>query len=203
MHRIYQNACLIVVLLFTCKLLNAQINDSSAVSINPALQEIFNSRVPKEYTIADIKVIGSKSFDQNLIISISGLAVGDKVQLPGTDAFGKAILKLWKQSLVSDVQILFTKLEGTGLFIEMQIKERPRLLDFKFLGVKKGDRDDLETKVGLSKDRVLTENMKLSAIEAIKKFYGDKGYLSVVVDMKEEPISGVSNAVALTFEIKN
>ena len=202
MHRIYQNTFLIVVLLFSSQLINAQIIDSPAVSINPALQEIFNSRVPKEYTIAEIKVTGSKSFDQNLIISISGLAVGDKVQIPGTDVFGKAIAKLWKQSLVSDVQILFTRLEGTNLFIEMQIIERPRLLDFKFTGVKKGDKDDLETKVGLSKDRVLTENMKLSAVEAIKKFYGDKGYLSVVVDMKEEPITGVTNAVALTFDIK-
>jgi outer membrane protein insertion porin family len=201
MYRIYQNLFFITVLSLTSQFVYAQIPDSNAVSVNPAMQEIFNSRIPKEYTIAQITVTGSKSFDQNLIISISGLAVGDKVMIPGTDVFGKAIVKLWKQSLVSDVQILFTKLEGTELFIEMQIIERPRLLDFKFTGIKKGDKDDLETKVGLSKDRVLTENMKLSAIEAIKKFYGDKGYLSAQVDMKEEAISGVNNAVALTFNI--
>ncbi len=201
MHRIYQNLFLITVLFLTRHHVHAQISDSNAVSVNPALQEIFNSRTPKEYTIAQITVTGSKSFDQNLIVSISGLAVGDKVQIPGTDIFGKAIAKLWKQSLVSDIQIFFTRLEGTELFIEMQIIERPRLLDFKFTGIKKGDKDDLETKVGLSKDRVLTENMKLSAVEAIKKFYGDKGFLSAVVDMKEEPIIGVNNAVALTFNI--
>ncbi len=201
MHRIYQNFFLITVLFLTSQQVYAQIPDSNAVSVNPAMQEIFNSRIPKEYTIAQITVVGSKSFDQNLIISISGLAVGDKVMIPGTDVFGKAIAKLWKQSLVSDIQIFLTKLEGTSLSIEMQIIERPRLLDFKFTGVKKGDRDDLESKVGLSKDRVLTENMKLSAVEAIKKFYGDKGFLSAQVDMKEEPIIGVNNAVALTFNI--
>ncbi len=34
----------------------------------------------------------------------------------------------------------------------------------------------LKQKLDLAKDRVVTENMKLSAIEAIRKFYYDKGY---------------------------
>ena len=201
MHRIYQNIFLITVLFLTSQHIYAQNPDSNAVSVNPALQEIFNSKTPKEYTIAGITVTGSKAFDQNLLISISGMAIGDKIQIPGTDAFGKAITKLWRQSLVSDVQIYITKIEGSNLFLEMQITERPRLLDFKFTGVKKGDRDDLEGKVGLSKDKVLTENMKLSAIEAIKKFYGDKGYLNLTVDMIELPVSGENNGVTLTFNI--
>ena len=175
MHRIYQNSLIIAVLLLSSQRIHAQVVDSLNVSVNPALVEIFNSKIPKEYIIAEITVTGSKAFDQNLIISISGLAVGDKVQIPGTDAFSKAIAKLWKQSLVADVQIFFTKLEGNKLTIELEIVERARLLDFKFTGVKKGDKDDLAGKVGLSKDKVLTENMKLSAVEAIKKFYGDKG----------------------------
>jgi len=201
MHRIYQNSLLIAVFFLISQHMYAQV-DSNAVSVNPALQEIYNSKQPKEYTIGSITVTGAKSFDQNLIISISGLAVGDKVQIPGTDAFSKAIEKLWKQSLVADAQIFLTKLEGNVLSIELQIVERPRLLDFKFTGVKKGDRDDLEGKVGLSKDRVLTENMKLSAVEAIKKFYGDKGYLNVAVNVTEQPVAGVNNAVALVYDIK-
>ena len=203
MRRIYQNTFLIAVLfLITCDL-HAQVTpDSNAVSVNPALQDIFNSRTPKEYTIAGITVVGAKSFDQNLIISISGLAVGDKVLIPGTDAFSKAIAKLWKQSLVADVQIYFTKLVGNDLYLEMQIVERPRLLDFKFTGVKKGDRDDLETKVGLAKDRVLTENMKLSAVEVIKKFYSDKGFRNVSIDMVEQQVQGEQNGVILYFNIK-
>ena len=137
MHRIYQNLLFIAVFILTSQRIYAQIPDSNTVSVNPALQEIYNSRIPKEYTIAGITVTGAKAFDQNLIISISGLAVGDKVQIPGTDAFGKAIAKLWKQSLVADVQIFITQMEGTNIYLEIQIVERPRLLDFKFVGVKK------------------------------------------------------------------
>jgi len=198
MHRIYQNVFFIVVLLLTGQLTFAQ----DSTSVNPALQEIFNSRTPKTYTIAGITVTGSKTFDQNLIASISGLAIGDKVQIPGTDAFSKAITKLWNQSLVADVKIYFTKLEGENLYIELEIVERARLLDFKFNGIKKGEKDDLEKKVGLSKDRVLTENMKLSAVEAIHKFYADKGFRNVQVEMIEAPVTGVANSVSLTFNIK-
>ncbi len=201
MQRIYQNVLFIFVLFFISFKAEAQI-DTLPVSLNPALQEIYNSKVPKEYTIAGITVSGAKAFDQNLVISISGLAVGDKIQIPGTDAFAKAIAKLWKQSLVSNVEIYLTKLEGTNLFIQMNITERPRLQSFKFVGIKKGERDDLETKIGLSKDRVLSENMKLSALEAIRKFYNGKGYRNIDIRMQEEAVAGVSNAVSITFFIK-
>ena len=117
MHRIYQNYFLIAVLFLFSQQVYAQNDTIPPISVDPLLQDIFNTKVPKQYKIAGITVIGSKSFDQNLIISISGMAVGDKIQLPGSDVFSKAIAKLWKQSLVSDVQINLTKLQGSDLFV--------------------------------------------------------------------------------------
>lgn len=201
MQRIYKGLFLIATLLFSHQLILAQ-NDSIPVSVNPALLEIFNSKVPKEYTIAGITVTGTKAFDENLIISISGIAVGDKVQIPGTDVFGKAIAKLWRQSLISDIEISFTRLEGRDLYIQFEIKERPRLASFKFVGIRKGEKDDLEPKVALVSDRVVTENMKLSAVEAIRKFYYGKGYRDVDIQLKEEQVANLNNAVSLTFYIK-
>ncbi len=193
-----------IVLLFATLFIStstfAQPGDST-VSVNPALESILNTKSPKQYKISGIAVTGTQSFDQNLIISISGLAVGDMVQIPGTDVFSKAINKLWKQSLVSDVHIYLTRLEENNLYIEIEVKERPRLLDITFTGIKKSEKEDLEGKTGLAKDRVITENMKLSAIEAIRKFYFDKGYRNATIDMKETPITGVTNAVAINFLI--
>jgi outer membrane protein insertion porin family len=200
MQRIYPNFLLTVIAILVSQLLFAQ-NDTIPVSLNPELIGIFNAKVPKQYNLAGITVTGSKAFDQNLIVSISGLAVGDKLTIPGTDAFSKAISKLWKQNLVVDVQVFLTKLEGKDLYIELAITERPRLADFKFVGVKKGEKDDLETKVGLSKDRVVTDNMKLSAVEAINKFYADKGFRNVTVNVKEQPAVNMLNAVTLVFNV--
>ncbi len=198
MHRIYSKYVFIVVLCFFSHKLWAQ-NDTLPVSVNPALQEILNSKYPKTYTIGGIVVSGTKAFDPTLIASISGLAVGDKIQLPGSDAFGKAIAKLWKQSLVSKVDISITRLEDLTIYLEINITERPRLIDFKFIGIKKGEKDDLEPKMGLSKDRVITENMRLSAVDAIRKFYYEKGYRNVTISVNEEIIEGASNGISLTF----
>ena len=74
-------------------------------------------------------------------------------------------------------------------------------MDYTFVGIKKGEKDDLETKIGLAKDRVLTENMKLSAVEAIRKFYYEKGYRNVTIDMDEQDVSGIANAGSITFTI--
>jgi len=198
MHRIYSKYVFIVGLCFFSHKLWAQ-NDTLPVSVNPALQEILNSKYPKTYTIGGIVVSGTKAFDPTLIASISGLAVGDKIQLPGSDAFGKAIAKLWKQSLVSKVDISITRLEDLTIYLEINITERPRLIDFKFIGIKKGEKDDLEPKMGLSKDRVITENMRLSAVDAIRKFYYEKGYRNVTISVNEEIIEGASNGISLTF----
>ena len=136
MQRIYPNFLLLLTAVFISQLVFGQ-NDTVPVSVNPQLLEIFESKTPKQYNLAGITVTGAKAFDQNLIISISGLAVGDKLTIPGTDAFSKAINKLWKQNLVVDVEVFLTKLEGKDLYIELAITERPRLADFKFTGVKK------------------------------------------------------------------
>src|ERR1700739_725199 len=108
MHRIYQSFCLIILTLLSTQAVLAQ-KDTIPPS-SSSLPNIFTTKVPREYTIADITVKGSKSFDNNLIISISGLQVGDKLQIPGTDAFSKAITKLWNQNLISDVQIAITNI---------------------------------------------------------------------------------------------
>jgi outer membrane protein insertion porin family len=188
-----------IALIFSISIAKAQ--DSTMKSVDPKLLEIYNSRFPKPYTIAGITVTGVKSFDPNLIISISGMAVGDVIQLPGSDIFSKAIQKLWKQNLISFAQINLVKLADKDLYIEIEMVERPRLLDFSFTGIKKGEKEDISGKTGLSKDRVLTENMKLNAVEQIRKFYYEKGFRNVDVSVVELPSTEYSNAINLNFRI--
>ena len=210
MHRIYQGLFLIISVFFinTTAIAQNKVDsstsvaiDSTPVSINPELNSIYDTKSPKTYSISSIKVTGSKSFDQNLIISISGLAIGDKVQIPGTDVFSKAINKLWKQNLISDVEIYLTNLSGTNLSVEIAITERPRLADYILEGIKKTDRDDLKKKISLTKEKVVTENMKLNTVDVIKKFYDEKGYQNVTVKVKEEKSKSAKNSLTLTFII--
>src|SRR6185312_14956291 len=113
-----QRSLLTGVFLFTFCLLKftiARAQDSDTthpVSVDPELLALENAKTPHEYTIAGIKITGSKYLDEALLISVSGLTIGDKVMIPGGDNFSKAITKLWGQNLFSNVAIYFTKVSG-------------------------------------------------------------------------------------------
>ncbi|MEO8413060.1 MAG: POTRA domain-containing protein [Ginsengibacter sp.] len=182
---------------------NSTIKDTLPVAVNVELENIFNAKSPKEYLISDIKVTGTKSFDPNLIVSISALAVGDKVMIPGGDNFSKAINNLWKQNLVSNVEIYFTNLVGNKLSVEINITDRPSLTNFKFRGISKGEADDLTTKMGLAKGRVtrVTENLKRTSVATIKKFYVEKGFRNVDVNVVETKDPNAADAVNIVFVV--
>ena len=204
MPNVYKILFLVVIAFTTKTNLTAQVaTDTVPSSVNVPLENIFNSKTPREYIIGNIKVTGTKSFDPNLIISISGLAVGDKITLPGADNFSKAINNLWKQNLVSDVKIYFTNLVGNKLSVEINVTDRPGLTAFKFKGISKGEADDLTTKLGLAKGKVtrVTENLKRSSIQTIKKFFIDKGFRNVDVSVIQTKDASAANAVNIVFVV--
>lgn len=135
------------------------------------------------------------------MLSIAGINTGDEVSIPGTDAFSKSIRKLMNQNYFNDVKIYFTGLNGNKLDIEIEVTERPRLSDFRFINAKKGEVDDLSGKTGLVKGRVITENMKRSAVEAIKKYYFEKGFqnVNVVIDEIKSTNNIGNNSISLNF----
>lgn len=181
---------------------NAQQPDTLPQIVDPELVAVMNAKTPKEYTIAGIKVAGTKYRDESLLLSISGLTVGEKIVLPGGDNISKAILNLWKQNLFSDIQIFFTKLEDdTRLYLEIQVVERPSLSSYSFKGVRKSEQEDLDKKTGLVKGRVITENMKRNAVMNIEKYYVEKGFRGATVQIMEKNDPAFVNTQQLIFNV--
>ncbi len=175
--------------------------DTSITSVDADLINLFNQKKPQKYKIAGIVVTGNKYFDETLLISISNLSIGDEIIIPGGDNFAKAIQKLWGQNYFSDVAIFVTKIQGKNIWIEINVTERPRLARFDFIGVKKSEKEDLIGKTGLVPNRIVTENMKRSAEEAIKKFYAEKSYKNISVKIEEKRDSTFEDAIVLLFYI--
>jgi outer membrane protein insertion porin family len=165
------------------------------------LLNIFNQPMPKKYKITGITVTGNNFFDQNLLLSIAGLNVGDEVSIPGGDIFSKAINKLWSQNYFSDVAIYITSLKDETITLEVNVTERPRLSRYEFNGIKKSEKDDLVPKTGLVINRVITENVKRTSVEAIKKFYAEKGYRNVSVSINEVRDTTAQNSSILVFNV--
>ena len=182
--------------------LSAQQTDTTKpVSVDPELEAIMNSKVPRDYIIAGITVSGSKTFDSALLVSITGIAVGDKVFLPGGDLFSKAITAIWRQQYFDDASIYITRVDGKDIYIEISVTERSRLGNFFFKGIKKGEEDELKEKVGLTPNKVITENLRLTSIERIEKFYTEKGFRKISVKITEAKNTVNPNFLDLTFNI--
>ncbi len=176
-------------------------NESEPTSIDVTLENLFSQKVPKKYKVAGVSISGNQYFDTALLVSVASLNVGDDVVIPGGDQFARAINNLWKQNYFSNVEIYVTRVEGSNIYLEIEVTERPRLANFNFKGIRKTEAEDLTPKVGLVKGRIVTENNRRSAIEAISKYFSDKGYRGVTINLAEVKNPKVENSLDLTFNI--
>lgn len=163
----------------------AQEADTTKVEAPAEVPVISYSLTPKKYKIADIKVSGIKNYDDYVLIGFSGLSVGDEVSVPG-DEITQAIKRFWKHGLFSDVKILATKIEGDQIWLEIQLKQRPRISEVHYSGIKKSEREDLEAKLGLKKGFQVTPNIMDRTKQVIQKFFDGKGFKNVDVEIEQK-----------------
>lgn len=156
---------------------------------------------PKEFTIGGITVSGAQYLDEDLLLAVSGLTVGNTVKLPGDDQVARAIRNLWRQDLFADVQVQITKTVADKVFFNIAVEERPRLRRYNFRGIKKSEATDLRDRVGLVPNKVVTEAVKKEATVRIQKYYTDKGHAQSKVRAIERPDTTAANQVVLTFDI--
>ena len=154
-----------------------------------------------EYEIGAIVVNGSSNLDKDLVILLSGLSVGDKINIPGEE-LSKAIKKLWKQKLFEDIDIYVTQKQGKIVFLEIRLKELPKLSKFAFSGVKKSKKDDLREKIQLSRGQIVTENLMINTKNIIREYYIEKGYLNAGVDISQQRDTTENQAVILNIHVK-
>ena len=186
-----QQLFIILFLLSSLPLLAQEADNASALS-SAAGSAISKADLPKiEYTlqrktyeIAGITVSGAESYEDFVLIGFSGLAVGDKIEVPG-DQITKSIRRFWKQGLFSDVKIEATKIEGNKIWLNIALKQRPRVSEVIYNGIKKSDKEDLEIKVGISKGSQMTPNLADRAETMVKKFYAEKGYYHTQVNVRQ------------------
>lgn len=159
-----------------------------------------NYQQPEEYEIGGVTVSGVKYLDKGVLIMISGLKVGEKIKVPG-DSFRNAIKKLWDQGLFEYVNISATRVEEKLIFLNIELRERPRLSRFSFNGVKKAEADKIREEIQIVRGDVVTDNLIKTASNRIVSYFTGKGYLDAAVDIIQTPDTSKANNVILTFDI--
>lgn len=155
---------------------------------------------PQEYTIADIRVSGAETYEDFVIIGFSGLTKGQKIKIPGTD-ITSAIKRFWKQGYFSDVKIMADKIEGDRIWLEIALKQRPRISRVSYYGLKKSEEEDITPKVGLTRGSQVTPDLLDRAKIAIQKAMAAKGYHNAAVVIYQKPDATQPGSVALDINV--
>ena len=174
----------LIVSLFCIGISHAQFRNNRAQTTTPT-EPTLNYAAPQEYTIGGIEVTGLNVLDKNAMISLTGLKIGDKVKIPG-DAIAGAIRKLWKHGLIGDATISVQKIEGTNVFLEIKLAERPRLTDFYFVGISKSRQTALKEDLSLIKGKIVNDATIRNAELAVKKHFVKKGFLNTTVKIGQD-----------------
>lgn len=189
----YINILFIIIALLLVQNLKAQI------VIGEEKLEV-NYASPKEYTIGGITVTGTQYINTSMLISISELRVGNKIEIP-SDKIKKAIENIWKQGLFEDVKIVSNRIHNDQIFLDIIVTERPRLSKYSIVGVRKGEATDLRDKLKISRGDVVTDNLVNRVSNTINSHYKNKGFSATKVNIVQEQDTSLKNFVNLKISI--
>jgi len=170
-----------------------------------AQQKIVNPDItytgsPKTYKLAGLTVTGIDGYEDYVLTGISGLAVGQELEVPGT-AVTDAVKRYWKHGLFSDVSITADSIVGDDIYLKIHLTPRPRISTINYNGLKKTEREDMEKKLGLLKGGQITPNMLDRAKILAKKYFEDKGYKNAEVFIRQRDDVATKNQVILDIDV--
>ena len=136
----------------------------------------------KTYKLDSISVSGIKTFNEQTVISYSGLNVGEKIKVPG-EKISAMINKLWALELFSDINIFVTKVNKNNISLELEIVELPTLTNVKINGLKKSKIDVIIKDTDLVEGKKLSESFLTNTKNYIINKYQKEGFLDTKVSL--------------------
>ena len=141
-------------------------------------------RVPfdqgKKYILAKVSVVGKISFNEQTVVTFSGLQKGQEIAVPGEEISG-AIKKLGKLGLFDEIAFYVNKIENDSIYLDLNIVELPKLNEVKFVGVKKSKVEGLIKDNNLTKNKIVNENLITTTKNYIENKYKKDGFYNTKV----------------------
>ena len=152
------------------------------------------------YELGGMSVTGLIKFTEEIVISYTGLDVGQEVKLPG-DKLTSAIKKLYETKQFSNVDVYVSKIDGNTAYLEFAVEELPQISNITIKGVKESKAKELQKDAELKKGAMLTDNLVVTTNNYIKKKYQEKGYLKTKVTVNTRKDTTEVNAVNMLVNI--
>ena len=162
----------------------------------------YTAEHPK-YILAGLAIDGIKGFDDDYLLSLSGLNIGQMYEVPGND-MSEAIRRYWAQKLFSNVRIEADSIVGNKIYLHIFLTAQPRVSSIQYHGIKKSEREDLEQMLGLGVGAQITPDMIDRAKHIIKRHFDGKGYNNAEVEIvQREDVTGDNRVLVDIYINKN
>ncbi|MBO4755479.1 MAG: outer membrane protein assembly factor BamA [Bacteroidales bacterium] len=157
---------------------------------------------PQKYIVGGVDVEGNQYFNARQILSQTGLQAGMEVTVPGED-MTSIVTRLVAQRYFEDVAVVVDSLcpsRDTAWF-KIVVRERPRVSRWTFTGVKTNERKDLQERLNLRAGREYSDYVKNASVDIIKRYFKEKGYIKVNVDVDVQRDTMIKSAIQVNFAI--
>ena len=165
--------------------------------VNP---DISYAGMPRSCEIGGIAVEGVEGYEDYVLAGLSGLSVGQMIDVPGSQ-ITEAVKRYWRNGLFSKVSITADSIVGSKIYLCIHLGMRPRISGINYHGLKKAEREDMETKLGMMRGGQLTPNMIDRAKILAKKYFDEKGYKNAEIDIVQRDDPEKQNQVILDVNI--
>ena len=157
---------------------------------------------PKKYVVGGVRVEGNHYFSPEQILQITGLQKGMEVTVPGEE-LSSIVERLWLQRYFEDVAVAIDSLAPSRdtAFFKIAIIERPRVSRWTYSGVKSGEQKELEERLNLRRGREFSDYVAKTATEIIKRYYKEKGFHNVKVDVNTKKDTVIRSAIRVQFAV--
>ena len=157
---------------------------------------------PKKYVVGGVSVEGNNYFSPEQIIQISGLQKGLEVTAPGEE-ISSIVNRLWLQKYFEDVAVVIDSLVPTRdtAYFKISIIERPRVSRWTFSGVRSGEEKELRDRLSLKRGGEFSDYVSKTASDIIKRYYKEKGFYNVKVDVTSQRDTMIRSAIRVNFGV--
>jgi outer membrane protein insertion porin family len=185
---------LLVLITYHFSLLTSVAQD---VIVNP---DISYAGTPRQCEIGGLTVKGVEGYEDYVLLGLSGLSVGQTISVPGTE-ITEAIRRYWRNGLFSKVTITADSLVGSKIYLCVHLATRPRVSAINYYGLKKSEREDMDSKLGIMRGAQITPNMIDRAKILAKKYFDDKGYNNAEIEITQRDDVTSKNEVILDITV--
>jgi len=154
----------------------------------------------KTYILANVDVVGKISFNSQTVVTFAGLEKGQVITVPGEE-ISNAIKKLGKLGLFDEISFYVNRIEMDSIYLDLHVEELPKLNDVKLVGVSKSKIEGLIKDNGLTKGKVVNENLITTTKNYIENKYKKDGFFNTKVTINTVIDTAQVNQVNMVVKI--